>query len=210
MNDRRTFLQLRNVESAFQHIRTFTAVLVLSCAIVSCYSIYRSFQVVDKMQEKIYVLANGKALEAWASDRKDNIPVEARDHVRMFHQLFFTLAPDDKVIQTNIAKALYLADGSAKHQYDNLKENRYYANLISGNISQEIASDSILVDADIYPFYFRYHAKQKLIRATSVVTRVLVTEGYLRNVARSDNNPHGFLIEKWNTLENRNIKTESR
>ena len=43
------------------------------------------------MQDKVYILANGKALEAYASDRKDNIPVEARDHVKTFHKFFLPL-----------------------------------------------------------------------------------------------------------------------
>lgn len=124
--------------------------------------------------------------------------------------LFLTLDPDDRVIEANITKALYLADASAKRQYDNLKEGRYYSNIISGNISQEIFTDSIRIDINQYPFYFRYYAKEKLIRTSSIVTRSVITEGYLRNVSRSDNNPHGFLIEKWNTLENKDLKTENR
>jgi conjugative transposon TraK protein len=105
---------------------------------------------------------------------------------------------------------LYLADVSAKVQYDNLKENNYYSNLISGNISQEISVDSITIDVNQYPFYFRCFAQQKIIRPSTIVTRSLTTEGYLRNVARSDNNPHGFLIEKWKTIENKDLKTENR
>jgi hypothetical protein len=42
------------------------------------------------------------------------------------------------------------------------------------------------------------------------VTRDLVTEGWLRNISRSDNNPHGFLIERWNTIDNRDLKVENR
>ena len=38
----------------------------------------------------------------------------------------------------------------------------------------------------------------------------LITEGYLRNVSRSDNNSHGFLIEKWTIIENKDLKTENR
>ena len=45
-----------------------------------------------------------KPLEAYSSNRKDNIPVEARDHVIMFHQYFFTLDPDEKVIDANLSK----------------------------------------------------------------------------------------------------------
>lgn len=204
------FQQLRNIDSAFKHIKLFSFVLLGTCGMICCYTVYTSFQMVTQTQERIYILANGKALEAWSAERKDNIPVEARDHVRMFHYYFFTLDPDDKVIQRNITKALYLADESAKRQYDNLKENRYYSNIISGNISQEIMIDSIQVHTEQYPFYFKCYARQKLIRTTSIVTRSLITEGHLRNVSRSDNNPHGFLIEKWNTLENKDIKTENR
>ena len=138
------------------------------------------------------------------------MPVEARDHVKMFHHYFFTLDPDDKVINSNLTKALYLADGSAKQQYDNLKENGYYTNLISGNISQEIQADSIIINTSDYPFHFRYKGVQKIIRPSTIVTRSLVTEGYLRNVSRSDNNSHGFLIERWKTLENADIKIENR
>ena len=128
----------------------------------------------------------------------------------MFHYYFFTLDPDEKVIQSNITKALYLADASAKKQYDNLRENSYYSNIIAGNISQEIELDSVRVDIDQYPFYFRFYGTQKIIRPTTIVTRNLITEGFLRNVSRSDNNPHGFLIEKWATLENKDIKNENR
>jgi conjugative transposon TraK protein len=128
----------------------------------------------------------------------------------MFHHYFFTLDPDEKVIQSNITKALYLADGSAKQQYNNLKENGYYSNIISGNVSQTVEPDSILINTDAYPFYFRYKGEQKIVRPTTIVNRSLITEGYLRNVSRSDNNPHGFLIEKWRTLENKDINVQNR
>ncbi len=204
------FRQMKNIDSAFRHIKTFSLLLIVACIGITSYALYLAHRAVGTAQQKIYILANGKILEAFAAERKENIPVEAKDHVRMFHFYFFTLDPDDKVIQTNMSKALYLADASAKMQYDNLKENSYYSNLISGNISQEIKVDSVIVDINSYPFYFKYFCKQKIIRPTAIVTRNLITEGYLRNVERSDNNPHGFLIEKWKTLDNKDLKVENR
>lgn len=204
------FKKMKNIDSAFRHIRMFSLLFLAGCIAISLYALYTSYEATTNMQEKIYILANGKVLEAYASERKDNIPVEARDHIAVFHHYFFTLDPDDKVIQANITKALYLADASAKQQYDMLKESGYYSNLIAGNISQEIGADSIEININVYPYYFRYKGRQKIIRPTSIVTRSLVTEGYLRNVARSDNNPHGFLIEKWRTLENLDINIQTR
>ena len=204
------FRTTKNIDTAFRQVRLFSIGVMAVCLILTLFISYKSYQLATQSQQKIFILANGKALEAYAADRKDNIPVEARDHVKMFHHYFFTMDPDDKVISNNLTKALYLADGSAKQQYDNLKENGYYTNLISGNISQEIQADSIIINTNDYPYYFRYKGLQKIIRPTTIVTRSLITEGYLRNVSRSDNNAHGFLIERWKTLENSDLKVENR
>lgn len=204
------FKQMKNIDSAFRHVRNFTLIVIVGSIVMCCFTLYKSYQLVASLQSKIYILADGRAFDASASERKDNIPVEAKDHVKTFHLYFFTLDPDDKVIQSNINKALNLADASAKRAYDNLKENGYYTNIISGNISQQIRIDSVQVDTKVYPYYFRCYATQNIIRTTTIVSRSLVTEGYLRDVSRSDNNPHGFLIERWTTIDNRDIKTENR
>src|SRR6266536_6689809 len=132
------FKQFKNIDTAFKCVRSFCLVVVAGSFALSCFAIYKTYQVMEESKQRMYILANGKILEAVAGERKDNIPVEARDHIKTFHQYFFTLDPDDKVIQSNLTKALYLADASAKRAYDNLKENGYYANVISGNISQQI------------------------------------------------------------------------
>ena len=204
------FQKMKNIDTAFRQMRIFCLVFLTGCIAITLFVIYWSHQVVSQSQQKVFVISNGKAIEAYAADRKDNIVVEARDHIRTFHYYFFTLDPDEKVIQNNISKALYLADEAARQQYGNLKENGFYSNLISGNISQEIAVDSVDININAYPYFFRCAAVQKIIRRSSVTTRNLITEGYLRNVSRSDNNPHGFIIEKWRILENKDIKVESR
>lgn len=204
------FQQLKNIDTAFRHIRLFSVALILACVIICCYTAYHAYQVIHEARSRIYILSNGKVLEAFSAERRDNVPVEARDHVKMFHHYFFTLDPDPDMIQQNIERALYMSDESAKQQYDNLKESRYYSSLIAGNISQDITMDSIRVDTHQYPYYFRYYGKQRIIRATSIVHRGLVTEGYLRNVARTDHNAHGLLIEKWSTLSNRDLNAFTR
>lgn len=204
------FKKTRDIDTSFRHIRSFTIAVIAAFSLVSCFAVYKSFSLVFTMQEKIYILANGKAIEAFASDRKENLQAEARDHVKTFHQLFFALDPDDKLIKENIGKALYLADNSAKREYDNLKEKSYYSNVISGNVSQQIRIDSVLINLESYPYRFRCIAKLDIIRSTSNVQRNLVTEGFLRNVNRSDNNSHGFLIEGWQIIENKDVNVQNR
>jgi conjugative transposon TraK protein len=158
----------------------------------------------------MYVIAGEKAVMAFASGRKENISVEARDHVKTFHRLFFTLDPDEKLIEANIRQALYLADETAKRQYDDLKEKGFYEGIVSGNISQELAVDSIKVSTASEPYVFRFYGTLRIVRPTSVITRSLVTGGRLRNISRSDNNPHGLLVERWEVLDNTDKQIETR
>ena len=204
------FQKMKNIDTAFRYIRAYTIIVIISCVLLSSYALYKSFALAKLSESKVYILAGGKVLEAYASERKDNTEVEARDHVKTFHHYFFSLHPDEKVIERNLSRALYLADGTAKGQYDNLKENGYYASVISGNISQEVEVDSVLVNINSYPYHFRCYATQTIIRPTTITKRSLTTEGRLRSVSRSDNNPHGFLVERWQVVENRDLKTVNR
>src|SRR6478735_6222718 len=146
------FRQAKNIDTAFRYVRGFSLLLLVGCFGLCGFILIKSYELSARLENKIYILAGDKALEAYASGRKDNVGVEARDHVKMFHSYFFTLDPDEKAIESNLSKALYLADASAKKQYDNLKETGYYVGVISGNISQQILVDSVLVDTRVEPY----------------------------------------------------------
>jgi len=205
------FTHLKNIETAFKHIRQFSICLIIGNVITMCFCIYKCNQLVNQAESRVHILYNGKVLEALATDRKNNLPVELRDHIKTFHQYFFDLSPDDKAIQANVSKALYLADESAKHQYDNLQESGYYNNLISANISQEIKIDSTTLEGNQFPYSFTCYATEKLVRSSGTVYRKLVTEGDVRDIElQTDNNPHGFLIEHWQILVNKDTVIENQ
>ena len=204
------FNKMQEIDRAFRSVRLFALCGVFVCLLVSWYAIHEFSRRADAADARVYVLADGKIMEAFRSERNDNLPVEARDHVRTFHELFFTLSPDEKVIQENLRRALYLADETAKREYDRLQEKGYYRNLIAANISQTIQVDSVLVNINTAPYFFRCYATETITRSTSVTTRSLVTEGYLRSVSRSDNDPHGFLVERWEILENKDLTIKSK
>ncbi|MES2458204.1 MAG: conjugative transposon protein TraK [Bacteroidota bacterium] len=201
--------QLKNIDSAFQHIKKFSIAFLAACLLVCGTVLYLCFSEMARSSDRVLILYNGKVLEAFASERKQNLPVELRDHIKTFHRYFFTLDPDEKAITANVTKALYLADNSAKQAYDNLRESGYYNNLISANISQEIEVDSIRLSSE-EPYLFTCYATQKLIRSSSTVLRKLVTRGKIRILSsQTDNNPHGFLIQHWETLVNSDSGTKT-
>ena len=204
------FQQLKNIDTAFKHIKLFSYLLIAANVITLCFGIYKSYDFAGRAQDKVHILYNGKVMEAFTTDRKHVLPVELRDHIKTFHQDFFNLLPDDKQIQATVTKALYLADQSAKQQYDNLREQGYYSNLVAGNISQQVTVDSTLLDLNQVPYGFTCYATEKLIRVSNTITRKLVTHGYVRELqAETDNNPHGFIIQGWEILQNGDIDTEN-
>lgn len=87
------FKSLKNIETSFRQIRLFGIVFLCLCALVSVFSVVASFRFAEKQREKIYVLDGGKSLMlALSQDLSQNRPVEAREHIRRFHELFFTLS----------------------------------------------------------------------------------------------------------------------
>lgn len=199
------FSQLKNIDRAFKHIRLFSVIFLVLCFGFTVSVVYMSYRQVNKAQDRVLILYNGKVLEAFGAERRENLAVELRDHIRTFHSYFFTLDPDEKSISAGVTKALYLADGSAKRVYDNLKEAGYYNNLISANISQSVEVDSIALGTEA-PYSFTCFATQRLVRSSSTLLRRLVTRGRVRVLAtQTDHNPHGFLIENWETLVNSDV-----
>lgn len=205
------FKVLRNIESSFRQIRIYAIVFAVLCTSVVGYTVWQSYRFAELQRQKVYVLDNGKSLMlALSQDASINRPVEAREHVRRFHELFFTLAPDKNAIESNMQRAFNLADKSVFDYYKDLSEKGYYNRIISGNVQQRIEVDSVVCNFDHYPYSVKTYAKQFIIRSSNITRRALITSCYLINSVRSDNNPQGFNIEKFRVLDNRDEEVIER
>ena len=205
------FKSLKNIESSFRQIRLFGIVFLVVCMAITGYSVWSAYSFAEAQRQKIYVLDGGKSLMlALSQDLSQNRPVEAREHVKRFHELFFTLSPDKSAIEGNIKRALQLADRSAFNYYTDFAEKGYYNRIISGNINQMIEIDSLRCDFDKYPYSVRTFARQIILRESSVTERSLVTRCRLLDAVRSDNNPQGFIIEGFEVTENKDLQTLKR
>ena len=205
------FKALKNIETAYQQLRRYSMAFLGLCALITVVAVWRSYSYAEKQRQKIYVLDNGKSLMlALSQDLWQNRPVEAREHVKRFHELFFTLAPDKAAIESNVNRAMMLADKSAIAYYRDLSEKGFFNRLIAGNVSQMVKVDSMQCDFDRYPYEVTTYARQRILRESTVTERSLVTTCRLVNTSRSDNNPQGFMVEALNIVENKDIATYDR
>jgi conjugative transposon TraK protein len=198
---------IKNIESKIRlatviSIGSFVSSIII-CIAVAAYA----YQQVAIARQSIYILDNGIPILAKQTNMQMNRPAEYKAAVDLFHNLFFSLTPDDKHIEYQIKKAMYLADESGVLQYNNLKEKGYFNSILSSSSVLTLETDSILVFPNNR---FTYYGKLKIDRRSATITRSLITEGHLLDIPRSDNNSHGVLITNWKTLENKDLSNVSK
>jgi len=195
---------VKNIEAKIR-LATWVAMgSFLTSIILSAICCSYAYRQVSDARKSIYILSNGIPLQANQTDMQVNRPAEYRADIDLFHALFFSLTPDDKYIEYQLKKAMYLVDESGADQVNNLKENGFFNSVLSSSSVITLETDSISLDMS--KRYFRYYGKLKIDRRSSTVIRSLITEGYLKDIPRSDNNPHGVLIVNWRTLENKDLE----
>ncbi|MDO4728861.1 MAG: conjugative transposon protein TraK [Bacteroidota bacterium] len=183
------------------------ATVFFSVIIVIC-GFYYSYKIVENSRKSIYILDNGIPVLVKQTDELLNRPVEYKAQIELFHRLFFTLAPDDKYIQENIDKSLYLMDDSAKKERLNLSEKGFYNQIVSSNAMVSIKTDSINVDLKNNTFLF--YGTQMINRKSGLIIRKLITKGAFTDIPRTPNNAHGVLLQNWSIVDNTEILNKQK
>ena len=174
---------------------------VAGCTLICGFTVFTCMNMVNKERQQIYVLDGDIPFLAQRAQLEANFNMEARAHIQLFHQYFFNLPPDNDYIKWTLGKAMYMADGTALKQKQALDENGFYSDIISSSAVCTIICDSI--NFDDHEKKFTYYGTQLIKRRTRDLKRSLVTTGYIENVPRSQNNPHGLMITNWRTIENK-------
>lgn len=199
---------LKKLENKIKLVLIIASLFLVGCVVISLSSLFVARGMVADAHKKIYVLDGTVPILVKQTTMDETFEVEAKSHVEMFHNLFFTLAPDDKYIDYTIKKAMYLIDESGLAQYNALKEKGFYNNIIGTSTICSIFCDSIKLDKQ--NLTFTYYGRQRIERRTSILIRQLVTAGNLRRVPRTENNPHGFIIFGWRTLQNKDLSESQK
>lgn len=194
---------IKNLENKIKLVLIVCGLFLLGCTVISFGVILTARGMVSDAHKKVYVLDGNVPVLVTQSTMEETLDVEAKSHVEMFHNFFFTLAPDDKYIKYTMEKAMYLIDESGLAQYNALKEKGFYNNILGTSSVFSIYCDSIQFNRE--DMSFKYFGRQRIERRSNMLMRELVTEGFLRRVPRTENNPHGLLIVNWRTILNKDL-----
>jgi conjugative transposon TraK protein len=199
---------IASIEQKFKLSLIVSIGSLVTSIIMVCLVLFYSFNLIQKERQKIYVLDSQTPVLVHQSDMSVNRDIEIKSHINTFHTLFFTLPPDDEFIKNSMDKAMYLVDESGLKQYNTLKEKGYFNQILASSAALSIKTDSIKVDLEGYRFTF--YGTQRIERETSILKRAIVTEGSLRDVPRTENNPHGLIITDWKTKENKDLEYKAK
>ncbi|MGF0098576.1 conjugative transposon protein TraK [Prevotella sp. SGI.027] len=178
-----------------------TVLLTIIGNVIICgFLIIYGAKTLTEERSQVYVLDGDIPFLAQRSQQEANFIMEAKAHIQLFHQYFFTLPPDDDYIKWTLGKAMYMADETALKQKQAMDENGFFSDIVSSSAICTIMCDSIKLDEKSR--IFTYYGTQNIKRRTRSVRRTLITTGHLENVPRTRNNPHGLLITRWKTLKN--------
>lgn len=199
-----------SIDTSFRKMKFVTVLALVSAVIIAVGSVAASGWFMEKANGTIYVVDKGSAVMASRTQEESHRELEAMDHVSRFHELMFNLSPSAESIQRNLDRALVMSDKSAYDYWMDLSERGFYQRLVSANISQEFVADSIKVDMLTYPHSVTTYGKLFLLRESNITAYQFESTCRLVDVERSQNNPHGLMIERFTVTRNENIGTRKR
>lgn len=198
----------KNYEKKMKLVLVISMTALFSSVLISIGAFYFAYKQINFERQNIYVLDAGIPILVNRTNLESNREVEYKSHINLYHNLFFTLPPDDKFIQNNLNKAMYLIDKTGLMEHNNLKEKGYYSRILSSSAVLSIMTDSI--DIDLETMFFTYYGTQRIDRRSSVINRTIVTTGKIYDVPRSEYNPHGAIITDWRTVANKDISFKQK
>ena len=124
-----------------------TVLLTIIGNVIICgFLIIYGAKTLTEERSQVYVLDGDIPFLAQRSQQEANFIMEAKAHVQLFHQYFFTLPPDDDYIKWTLGKAMYMADETALKQKQAMDENGFFSDIVSSSAICTIMCDSIKLD----------------------------------------------------------------
>lgn len=184
------------------------AVIVLAMLSTITSSII-SYKMYDKSLNGSFAIGkNGEVIPLQWVQERENLEVEALEHLRLFHTYFYGL--DATTFESNIEKALWLGNSTVDNVYRQKKADGVYNRLMQYSLVQKVISINSEIDLTAEPYPFKTVTVFQINRGTMTDTYEMVTTGSLIHLEKRNfpKNTHGLLITNYfeNTLKKVNYE----
>ena len=193
---------LMNIDTAFKQTRLITIVALVVSLLFCVAVMVVAMHMVTKGKGKIYITNGyGNTLSGYQIAANQNRRAEVKAQVRNFHALLYDISPNPEEIKKNLDAVMLIGDASVKAFLDK-RGDQYYKKLISSNVEIKYSMDSIKVDMYSYPYRAMQYGKEIVQTPAGSLLKKLVTKLEMREVKRTEINPHGLLVGNFEVLKN--------
>jgi conjugative transposon TraK protein len=204
---------LGKIENSNRTLRFVLIGTILCSAIVNVICFFKANNTINEIRKSVYVTLRGESMEMMMSQgAQNNKPAEIRNHIKLFHDLFYNLTADPQQIEDNVVKrSLYLGDKSVLNFHKEREEKKFYSYLISAGAYQIVKIDSINLNMNIYPHTAEIFGRLTTVRPSTIEIKRLLATCEIEDLQnRSENNPHGLLIKNYEADNNLILETHAR
>ena len=192
---------LKNIPATFSVVKRSLIICLIVSITTTIAALIYSFVMVQQHARTTFVLTKeGKAIllnSTTAFEVDQYRKPEIINHIKEFHKLFFEI--DERDYEKKLNRALHMIGNSGKDLYLTLNASGYYSNIAANNLRQELIIDSIFVEDHSSPYSAQFFGKLIVRRTDQQLERTqkLYSKFELQNVARTEDNPHGLLMENY-------------
>ena len=184
----------KNITDILKLNRFLVLVVVVLCLLTSGFSLWMAHRAQRTLLESAFAVnTDGSVIPLKLVSQRENLEVEARSHLQLFHQYFYGI--DESNYEKNLEKALWLGDGSVDEAYRQKRADGVYNRLLQYSLVEKIIDIDIQLDLTQEPYEFQVETLFEIDRGAVTDRYQLITTGKLIPVDRHfPNNTHGLLI----------------
>ncbi|WP_405208503.1 hypothetical protein [Aquimarina sp. LLG6339-5] len=192
---------LKNIPASFALAKRSLLYCLIICMLISTGSLVWAFVTTNNIKNTAFVLTKDGQAAMMQGISLNEVDVyrkpEIINHIKMFHKSFWEI--DQFNYKRRIDRALYLSGRSGKQLFKTLQANGHLAKLVTENLTQKMDIDSIKINDKVTPYKATFYGKLRVSRTDQKIETVneFKANFVLHNVARTNKNPHGLLIENY-------------
>lgn len=184
----------KNIYTLLQQNRFIVLSVVVGATLTAVTSVFMVVHVYrQSINNAFMVNTDGHVIPLQLVSQKENLEVEAKAHLELFHTYFYNI--DASNYEKNLSKALWLGDSTVDAIYRQKKSDGVYNRLLQYSLVQKVIRVASNVDLKREPYRFECTVLFEINRGSVIDRYELTTTGSLIHVERNfPNNTHGLLI----------------
>ena len=199
----------KNIYAVLKTNRFIVLSVIIMAMLSTIISSVISYKMYDKSLNGSFAIGkNGEVIPLQWVQQKENLEVEALEHLRLFHSHFYGI--DATNFESNIEKALWLGNSTVDNIYRQKKADGVYNRLMQYSLVQKVISIDSEINLTAEPYPFKTTTVFQINRGTMTDTYELITTGALIHLEKRNfpKNTHGLLITDYfeNTLKKINYE----